>query len=99
MLGYRSPTNRAKPLWLCGGSLISARHVLTAGHCVWNRKDLQLVRLGELELENDFEGATPIDVRIDKITIHPEYSSTEYTNDIAVLRLVEDVRFTRKYTS
>ncbi|XP_012276552.1 venom protease-like [Orussus abietinus] len=97
-LGYRSNKNlnqnEDKPKWLCGGTLISSRHVLTAGHCVFGRKDLYLTRLGDLDLSRNDDGATPVDILIEKKIIHPNYDSVRYTNDIAILRLNRDVTFT-----
>lgn len=94
-LGYHSKKNPNKPVFLCGGTLISARHVVTAGHCVYNRKDLYMARLGDLDLESTDDGAEPINVLIENKIIHPEYNPSNHVNDIAILRLADEIPFSR----
>ncbi|KAJ8721944.1 hypothetical protein PYW08_004346 [Mythimna loreyi] len=91
LLGYGDEVKTAS--WLCGGSVISDRFILTAGHCLSSPK-LGLVKyitLGILKRSDPPELWQIYNVK--RRIPHPEYKSPSRYNDIALLETDIEIRF------
>lgn len=68
----------------CGGSIISAWHILTAAHCIvqFNSPSLLRVNVGSV-----YAASAPQTRSVAKIYKHPAYSPSTDRNDIAMLKL------------
>lgn len=58
-----------------------------------------VARLGDLDLDPDeYDGATPLDILIDRVIIHERYlHDNKQINDIALLKLKKMVNFNSKF--
>ncbi|XP_044765471.1 trypsin-1-like [Coccinella septempunctata] len=78
---------------ICGGSLITDQHILTASHCTEGLKEHEIrVRLGEYNFRTKNETRTA-DFAVKKIIMHEEFILASYTNDIAILKLDRPTSF------
>ncbi|XP_017776782.1 PREDICTED: serine protease snake [Nicrophorus vespilloides] len=88
-LGQR---NDSSTKWVCTGSLISNKFVVTAAKCV--NQSINIIRLGDTYLEDDNDGIETQEYGVLRHIVHPKYKYPFVYNDIALIELNDTVRFT-----
>lgn len=93
---YRSTVTELK--YLCGATLISRRASITAAHCVTLEKSSKPVDAGSLllyfgKIDLSKWNGPEEDAQIRSIHIPAQYQHERFFNDIAVLVLKEDIKY------
>ncbi|KAJ8711113.1 hypothetical protein PYW07_008355 [Mythimna separata] len=90
-------TEQASLRFVCGGTLVSERHIISAAHCMQRRGSLTsikdiVVKVGVHHL-NDWSDDITVTRALEAATIHEAYNPLTLQNDILVLTLDKSVRF------
>lgn len=92
---------RADPEYFCVATIVTSRHLLTAAHCVYDKRPEEILAMpGKHDISDLSAGNGAIHADIQKISCHEEYESAsdhlvDQDADIAVLRLENNLRFTQ----
>ncbi|XP_011498156.1 PREDICTED: trypsin-1-like [Ceratosolen solmsi marchali] len=80
----------------CGATVINSKYLLTAAHCITGfDRNLMSVRILEHDRNLTAEAIT-LDFRITEIIKHNGYSTVNYNNDIALIKIDGELNFDEK---
>ncbi|XP_037806929.1 trypsin eta-like [Lucilia sericata] len=69
---------------ICGGSIYKANIIVTAAHCIFNKKADSFLIVAGTNTRNGGDGAVSL---VSKIIMHEKYNSSRFDNDVALMIL------------
>merc|ERR1712200_229338 len=86
--------------FLCGGTLLNKRYVMSAMHCIYNQnngwaRNIKAV-IGEHNVQHDWETkAKEQAIQVVDMVPRNDYNPTTISNDVVILNLGQDVQFSK----
>lgn len=89
--------------FICGGSLVTSRSIITAAHCIQNKNDFRkrteevIFYIGKFFINSFTNEKDFIVAPVSRIVLHPDWNprGTSYDGDIAIATLSRVVQFTQ----
>lgn len=80
--------------YYCGGSILSNRYILTAGHCLYNKEPADMaVLVGDHDLSTGDDTPYSALYLSESFTTHPEFSINTLANDVAIVKTASEIVF------
>ena len=79
----------------CSGSILTVKHVVTAGHCFIKDPNIAIVRVGS----NDQDSRYSQDRKIKEYKTHPKYEYPKFYFDVAVIILEVQLKFSTRISA
>uniref|UniRef100_A0A182JJV2 Uncharacterized protein n=1 Tax=Anopheles atroparvus TaxID=41427 RepID=A0A182JJV2_ANOAO len=98
-IGWTRPEHKID--YLCGGSLISRKFLITAAHCNADGNNIgpDTVRVGDTNLESPEDDDSAQQIGIARFIKHPKYRDSRNYFDIAIIELQKEVAYSRAVCS
>ncbi|XP_001605658.3 chymotrypsin-2 [Nasonia vitripennis] len=90
---YPYQVSLRRPFHFCGGSIVNERWILTAAHCLQG-KDVKTVQVVVGTTSRSQGSGTAY--QAEKLIYHQGYSTEKFQNDIGLVRVDRDIKFSEK---
>ncbi len=90
---YSNDFSAPKTKFICGGTIISEKYILTAAHCIIRQTEVLGPKNFKIQIGAHDLKKSGFFADVSEIKVHEKYTITQHINDIALIKLSEPLDF------